>query len=489
VFTDLDNAFTGPGSAPAEQAFGIAIVNPNAVTADVEITGIDSGAPARLASLRVAPRSAELVTLPARTVDGSSRPDAHDGSHTALTPGGYRLDASLPISVTMFNPIVPSASSDAALVLPVTALGASYVVGGFEQTIADDESFERDFDPNSENEDLRAFLAIVAVEPETAVEVEIGPGVRLAADGVIVPGDAAIETLQVELGAFDVLNLESDGYGSGFGGTRVRASRAVAVFTGAEAVDIPLAGMLSTRQCCADHLESQLVADPWLGRRYVIAHSPNRAAAINGALVEGYPALPETEEVDFIRIVAPEAAVVQTTLDPPFDRLELAAGEQRSLSVARDFVLEASSPVAVLQAVGGQSTTFIQRGLPGGDPALISPAAVEQHVAEYVFATPDGFPFVFVMASAPAHADLVLDGVDASALCATDAIEGDGDWIAYRCPLAHPRVDPDRAQVTLDPDGSVVHVLSASEPIGAWVYAFGAFSSYAYVAGKQLGGD
>ena len=92
------------------------------------------------------------------------------------------------------------------------------------------------------------------------------------------PMMVAGSTVHVTLGAFDVLNLETDVAGADLTGTVVESSRPVAVFAGAEAANVPFVD--GTIVGWADHLEEQLPPDRTHGTRFVVAPMPSRTAAV-----------------------------------------------------------------------------------------------------------------------------------------------------------------------------------------------------------------
>ena len=129
--------------------------------------------------------------------------------------------------------------------------------------------------------------------------------------------------------------------------------------------------------------------------------------------------------------------------------------------------------------------------LPGGDPASLVVAPVEQMRQRYVFLTPDRFAFDFVTVVAEVGTVIVLDGKTPEELgCTVSAIPAGGlalaaEYLALRCQLSYPEVALDG---TLEPglQGDGVHRIDADAPVGVSVYGFDRFISYAYPAGLDL---
>ncbi len=542
---DLDNAALGPDRDASSQQFAVVVSNPGSVPAHVvvEVNDAAPGDPPQLrevASVTVPPGDLEVFELPRREVDGSSSnqsclpddrhcpqgevcvcsardteppcfcrnaPDAsglNDGTHTALTSHAYRLRSTVPIIAYQFNPLdnVGVFSNDASMLAPVTALGERYTVVGWPQTIADgpDDMPGEDFDPRRDDEDLRAFLAIVGTEPGTHVRVTLGQQVRRVVAGGPVPESTAGDVVEADLGRFDVLNLETALLNSDFTGSRIEASAPVAVFVGSEASDAPRFVSYEYRQCCADHLEEQLFPERALGTRYVVARMPARTRALNEAFVTD-TSVAEVDEPEYVRVVAVSGpTTVHTTLPAPMDvfTLDGDAGEDMLIEAHQDFLLwtDDNRPVAVLQVQPSQEVVGIPNQYPGGDPAMLAVPPRAQWRRDYVFLTPDKYAFDFVTIAAPAEARIRLDGMPLSAWgCERGPADGiergpddpPPDLVVYRCTLSLPDVygePPVHVEPGMQRDG--VHRLVADLPVGVLVYGFDAYVSYAYVAGLDL---
>src|SRR6185436_15780889 len=104
----------------------------------------------------------------------------------------------------------------------------AYVVVGWPQTIASTEDPNTNFNPTNPI-DLRAFLTIVGTQAKTRVRLETQA--RIIGGGPI-PETSRGGTLEVELDAFDVLNLETDDFNADFTGSIVSANHPVVVFSG-----------------------------------------------------------------------------------------------------------------------------------------------------------------------------------------------------------------------------------------------------------------
>ncbi|MCS6799842.1 MAG: IgGFc-binding protein [Myxococcota bacterium] len=542
---DLDNAAIAVGRDASSQQFAVVVSNPGHQPTEVQVE-IDEGTfggetMARvIETVRVPPGDLEVLRLPRREVDGSSSnavclPDdrrcpgrevcvcsrgdreppclcrrspsstgMNDGTHTALSAAAYRIRSRFPIIAYQFNPLdnVGVFSNDASLLLPTSALGTRYTVVGWPQTIANGPvaGSDTDFDPSRTDEDLRAFLTIVGTSAAPSrVRIQLGMRIRQAVGieaGTFYRGGEVIELM---VGAFDVVNLETQFLNADFTGTRIESEEPVAVFVGSEASDAPRFDTYLTRQCCADHLEEQLMPDTSLGRRFIIARMPPRTRALNAAFVNPLvDSVPEVNEPEWVRVqsVVDRDTVLTTTLPAPDDHVVLAPFDSIIFRADQDFILEATEPVAVLQVMSSQEAVGIRPEYPGGDPAIVVVPPTEQYRQDYVFLTPDLYAFDFVTIMAPASARILLDGEPLSErTCTTSPADGlprrPGDppplEVIYRCQFSFPDVIglPNvRVEEGVQNDG--VHTIVADAPVGIVVWGFDAFVSYGYAGGLNV---
>ena len=310
----------------------------------------------------------------------------------------------------------------------------------------------------------------------------------------LVPGDS----VEIQLDAFDVLNLESDAFNGDFTGSLVFADRPVSVFSGSEASDSPRFDRITERRCCADHLEEQLDPVRSAGTKFVAPVSFNRHLALSAAGAD----LPVEPEPEVFRIIAvlPGGARVRTSLDGGDAEFSLEdRGVMREIVTLRDFSLESDGPVMLGNVTASQSAAGIPRDLPGGDPSFVIVPPIEQYRARYVFLTPDRYAFDFLRIMAPRDAQIVLDAQPLDEIVGCHLERGTvldrplGDdafgFEVHRCQLSFPIIDPalDAESPLLDgvqSDG--VHRLVSDQPIGVIVDGFDRNVSYGYAAGTEL---
>ncbi len=546
---DLDNAAIGAGRDASSQQYAVVVSNPSGQPTEVVVernNALPGEQPQieEIDRVTVLPGDLEVFDLPRREVDGSSSfvpcgassecnageacwcagdlraedppPDGghrdcrcrnaagsdgmNDGTHSALTSNAYRLRSVLPINAYQFNPLdnVSVFSNDASLLLPVSAISGEYTIVGWPQTIADSTNPNEDFDSSTHDEDLRAFLTIVGTTDATHVTVTLGPDVRNVIGVGGAPNGAPGDVWEFDLNQFDVLNLETGGFNADFTGTLVEATHPVSVFMGSEASDAPRFDTLLNRQCCADHLETQLFPNDTLGLNFLIGRMWPRSTALNAAFIDPTTdSVGEFNEPEFVRVVAAASGTttITTTLPPPDDHFTLEQGESTILWATQDFEMHADHAIAVLQVLASQEAVGIPSYYPGGDPAAIAVPPVEQYRKEYVFLTPSLYAFDFVTITAPRGAQILLDEMPLSDW-GCQAAPADGiprrptdpppETVVHRCQLSYPDVLGQNMPIEDGIQNDGYHTLRSNVEIGLVVYGFDAFVSYAYAGGLNL---
>ncbi len=504
---DLDNADIDDTLNAASQQYAVVVSNAQPdVTALVTIEQDDTepgeqNAPIEVASAAIPPRSLRTFKLGPREVDGSSPGTFNTGTGTALTRTAYRVRSTFPVVTYQFNPLsnVGVFSNDASLLKPTEAVEPdsdemldAYVVLGWPQTIAVTDDPRTNF--NAQNPiNLRAFLTLVGTRSGTTVRVR--PTTRiLGAPGI--PETRPGEELEVTLSAFDVLNLETDGFNADFTGSVVSANGPVIAFSGSEASDAPYFQTLSDRACCADHLEEQLDHLRTAGRTFIAAVTPSRTVALAAA---GAP-VGVADEPDTFRVIATTdaGAHLATSLAELAPRDLEHRGDFVDIASSSSFALKSDQPVMLMSVSASQQAAGVPSALPGGDPSMLVIPPIEQFRSTYVFLTPDKYAFDFVRIAAPEHAVIVFDGQPLEALsrCVTAPagslelpLTASENYVVTTCELGAPIIDPTRpAPDDLSPgfqnDG--VHIIESDRKIGVLVDGFDRFVSYAYAAGTEL---
>jgi len=469
VQLDLSDGVSKPGGGP----WGVVLANAGNAPADVVIERNDAPlgadpAPALVHQTSILPGNLEEFTMPVLIVDCGVAPDDWSAPGTCLSTHSFRITSTVPIVVYQFNNLIHGFSTDASLLLPTTSLGTKYRVTGWPVS----HSF-----PSPGAFVQRSYVTVVGTRPNTLVKVK--PGWRIKGNGNI-PATAAGDLLSITIGAFDVLNLESDDatfeecfamttppYCADMTGTAVDASEPVVVFSGTEesGVGIPEGGPMppswnpeTSNGCCNQHLEEQLMPMESYGKRFLVTRSP----------VRSNPEFTSWEEPDVIRFVGAAAeAQVTTTLPAPYDSFILKPGEVRDTWAQKDFTVDATNPIVVAQLLIGEGYVEPQ---PKGDPSFTIFPAIEQARTEYVFLSPAAWKENWVVIGAESSTQVSIDGSPTTGCTVKPVGTLDGkDYEARRCKLS-----------------AGAHVLSGSSPFQIMAYGYSDADAYSFPGGANI---
>jgi hypothetical protein len=458
---DLDNEYSDFNDA-AGAPWGVVVSNFGKTPALVTIEANDAalGAPQALRSVAthsIAPGSLVEITLPTREVDGST--SKGNGPGTMVSSNALRIRSSVPIVAYQFNTLKHTFSNDASLLVPKNGLGTIHRVVGWPTANPIAISIP-DAPPIAGIPD-HSFVTVVGTQPGTKVTVKLG-GPIVAGGGV--PAKAKGEIVEVTLGAFDVLNLESDGIPGDMSGTIVESSAPVAVFTGGERGAAPISdgpppppSYSRDSMCCTDHLEEQVLPVTSYGKTFVVTRSPVRSKG-------GYV------EPDLLRFMGVAAVTtVKTSLPPPFDSFTLNPGEVKDAWTTTDFIAEATEPLVVAQILVSQGFTE-NSGSEGGDPSLTIFPPVDQYRRDYLFNVPTSWGRNYVVIAAPPSAKITIDGKDpVGCVVAPAGTIAGKSFEARRCVV-----------------GEGAHRMAGDAPFGIVAYGYGSRGSYAFVGGANV---
>jgi len=403
----------------------------------------------------------ELAVIPITGNPGEcsltpARPNATTMT-TGLMPGSaFRVKSTLPVVAYQINPYEAAAkhTTDAALLIPVPALGDQYIAVTYEGL----GSFG-----------YPASISIVAVEDNTVVS--IAPSADVLPGGPVPAGAAAFD---VTLNSMEHLQLLANGQ-LDLINTAITSTAPIAVYSGALCANIPP----SMGYC--DHLEEMMPPVNSWGLRYVAAVPPQRAS-----------------ERAYWRIIA---AVDQTHVfvEPysQYDRI-LNRGEVLEVDELGSFLVTATSgspdptedphPILVMNYLKGAEQTAADSGTDinslgnkRGDPAMTLSVPVEQYLNNYVFLSDPSYAFNYVVIVRTDPTQPIHMG------CLDPIPESKFEWVSG---------DFQRAEVILNAEsggsdgtcqgwGSVHNIWSAA-PFGIWVYGYYADTSYGYPGGMNL---
>lgn len=468
---DLDNEFASLiGTPPAQEQFAVVLANPSMVLAHAQVfqsVGIPN-APGETFVREVEVPAGGLVRidLDNREVDGSTT--TVEGPGTMLVQHAYRIRTNFPVVAYQFNPIVESASNDASLLLPVPALDTRYrVIGWPTANPITLPGFEMPGIPD------HSYVTIVGTEAGTNVRVTLGGDIVAGeiAGGGTIPARSAGEIVEMTIGAYDVLNLESDGIPGDMTGTIVESSAPVAVFSGGERAivgggDLPAHPSGEPEDfCCTEHVEEQVFPTSSWGKEFVVTRSPVRTDH------------PTWREPDVYRVLADaNGTSITTNLPAPFDRFSLSENEWVEFHADRSFVLTASEPVSIQQMLVSQGWVVSWKSGHGGDPSMILFPPYEQYRADSIVLVPETFSSNYVVISVPEGTTVTLDGEDLGGdefmrRCAyeTAGSVGGSIYTAVTCPV----------------EGGT-HRIVGTNPVGVMVYGYHSVGSYGYAGGSNL---
>lgn len=466
VDLDMADLPTNPAAAP----MALVIANAGQADANVLIEQNDAlpGEPVigkAVWSGSITSGNLAQVLMPTREVDCGAFPNDHDAPGTCLTSNAFRITSTAPIVVYQFNNVVSNFSTDASLLIPTTSLGTKYRVIGWAAA----HSFPS---PGAIVE--RAYITIVGTQEKT--NVTVWPYWRIKGNPPI-PATPAGTAINIEIGPFDVLNLESDDsslqeclamlgpFCADMSGSVVLADKPVAVFSGTESSgvgqpeDAPLPpdwNDETSNGCCLQHLEEQLFPLESIGTKFVITRSPVRTQ------------FSDYEEPDILRFVgAAEPAHVTTSLPPPNDSFTLQPGDVRNAWTQKDVIVTSDKPILVAQFLVAQGYVG---GNPKGDPSFTLFPPVEQARSNYVFLSPEGWKENYVVIAVEVGKNVAIDDqVPADCEVNPAGVLDGKSYESRRCPIA-----------------AGVHRLAGDAPFGITAYGYGSADTYSFAGGASM---
>jgi IgGFc binding protein len=432
---DLPNVSKAPlAVTPHDQQFAVVVANTSAdVSANVSV--YLGGGNMLVETKQVGIDQIVTFELPSQNI----QPGA-----TTNTGIAYRIESDVPITAYQFNPLDNTSkvySNDASLLFPVHVLSMDYtaITGSANLVAADGFSVAK--------LNTGGFVAVVATEDDTTV--------TLYPTNDLYPGN--YQNVLLARGQVLTAIASKAGANGSLSGTRVVADKNVAVFGGSVATSEPA----NTKNCCADHVEHQMLPLEAWGSTYAVAPAVAAkggsnhksifriSAAFDGTTLEYSPSAPDNAPTT---LNAYETAEVMT--NEPF--IVTSTDPKKSFSVTQ-FLL---------------SNQFFTSGLTSsypGDPSMIVLPALDQFQTEYVFLIPDGYNFNYVTIVRPDDTDITLDGAPI-----TDQFSALG---------THKGTSYQYAHVTLSPGH---HIIKASQAIAITLTGYSNDVSFGYPGGSGV---
>jgi hypothetical protein len=335
-----------------------------------------------------------------------------------------------------------SYTNDASLLLPSTAWSGAYRVAGAP-------AWHRppDLDEEGNGFTYPPYVAITASQDQTKVEVQLS-GTAAIAGGSGLASIPAGGKANFTINRGDVVLLVGQGKDKvDLSGSLILSSAPVQVLTGISCTNMP-----HSKVAC-DHLEETVLPAETLGKHYFVTAPSGPSGQMLGHIVRIYG------NVDGTALTYPGAN--------PGGPSTINAGQVVELPLSTtDFEIVGSHEFLVASfQVGAGPISGNQKG----DPAQSFAVTVEQFRKNYVFLAPDDYDESYADVVQPLDAKLTLDGAPVSA-APTPISSGYGV-----------------VRLKLGPGQGGAHALSADKPVGLQVLGYGAYTSYQYPGGLNLG--
>ena len=407
---------------------------------------------------------------------------------TTVTSTAYRVESSQPVVAYQFNPFCCNYNytNDASLLLPSSALTENYMM--VSHAVWAGGSTNRLATPRSPT------LSVVAMEPDTTVEVQLRPSSSVgqsfedqlypvrAGDGISGPDGTG--RLEVTLDKHEVFNVSGGGADPviDMTGARVVADKPVAAFGAHTCTNVPF-----TQPAC-DHIESQLFPlETWATDFVVAPHKMRNPDAGSNSREGTYWKFVAREDDTVIEadisvkrgdVLPPSGEGVphcadfsQEEEDAEAGIFELQEGDSCEFGTRNIFTVESTRPISIAGFMSGQNTVFdqVDWGDHAGDPSMFLVPPQDQYRISYTFLTPPTYHVSYITVIIPPNFDLTLDGES------VDPMDHDHEMIDDETMLmAHIEVEPGP------------HQIEANIPFGLIVYGFDNYVSYSYTGGLDL---
>ena len=313
------------------------------------------------------PQGAPMPLGPGLTLAFQMTNPPHDKVSGLRKGGNYRVQSTIPIIAYQHSPITGQATNDASVLFPEHALKNDYVIASW---------------PDGHNA-YPSYFNVIAAQDGTTVQWTPSQN---TVGGAGVPAVNAAQTGMVTMNRFDTLQVRAN-FGGDLSGTFVTADKPIWVLGAAECINVP-----TVQVSFCDHIQEQMLALDYWGKKYVGAHSPKRG-----------------NEKHYWRIFGGENGTTVTT-NPPQPgtpiTVDKAQWKQLVVPVGTSFIFEGDKPflaVQYLESQGGGGGT--------GDPAMYQMVPVEQFLDRYAFVTGTGYDVHYAQIIRPKGGpDVLVDG-------------------------------------------------------------------------------
>jgi hypothetical protein len=424
--------------------YAVSVANPSTDDiATVRIWDKRNGNATMLIEDTVDPRDTKVFNLSGAHAGYTSYYNGIDAGllSSGIAPGyAFRVETSIPVVATQFNPIggASGITAEASLLLPTQTLGREYLHLAWGLGFGSGSA-----------------LDVIATEDDTTITIV--PHVNTPAGSNGLPAMIAGQPTQIVIDAYDyiqigVQDLNMEDMLQSLTGSRITADKPVAVFGGHSCANVPdevISG--------CDHVEEQIFPRVTWGNNYVAARNPPRA---NEPMRWRIIASANNTIIDFDPAVSLGAQIM------------LDSGQMVEFDEMEDFYVSASGPILMAGYMFGCGAT------PNpcvGDPYMVQMVAVEQYRNDYVFLIDDSYTQDFAKLVRPAGEEVIVECLGPVPDDRWTAI-GNSMW-----EWAVIDMNPGEAMCTTGTNQA-----SSAEGFGLIVSGQATFTSYAYPGGLAL---
>ncbi len=312
-------------------------------------------------------QGAPVMILPGKTYAFPMSNQPIDKASGLRKGGNYRVQSDIPIIAYQHSPITGQATNDASVLFPEHALKNDYVISSWLDS----------------HKAYPSYFNVIAIQDGTTVTWK--PSQNTVAGGAV-PAVNAGQTGQMAMNRFDMLQVRAN-FGGDLSGTFVSSDKPIWVLGAAECINVP-----TNQTLYCDHIQEQMLALDYWGKKYVGAHSPKRG-----------------NEKHYWRIYGGEdGTTVTTTPAQPGTPFVVNKAAFKDLIVPNNtsFILEGDKPFLAVQYLESQTG-----GAGTGDPAMYQMVPVEQFLDRYAFVTGTGYVVHYAqIIRLKGSADVLVDG-------------------------------------------------------------------------------
>ncbi|TAE23435.1 MAG: T9SS C-terminal target domain-containing protein [Candidatus Kapaibacterium sp.] len=379
-------------------------------------------------------------------------------------PQTFRIQSNEDVTVYALNQA--RFTSDAMLVLPVAALGREYVIMAYNSDGGGSLFTVRP------NDDTPSQFAVVATEDNTEITVSPRVPTYPPTSALIIPTTATVPQQRAVLNRGEAYLVQADtrilGGISDLTGSRVRATKPVAVFAGHQRTVLPimLRSELGSRDCLLEQLPS---VETWGKSIFVVPHQQPSEQAFIGT--------------DIYRVLAAYNGTIVRLNGVVVDTLN--AGEFLERQLLSPAWITASDQILVAQfkkSANTRGSGVLGGGGTGaeliGDPFMMIIPTEEQYDKSYRFinvSNPDNVRggafftehFITIVSSTSGISSLRVDEQPVNPAAFRPIVNSGFSYANFRVSAG-------------------VHTARGDSSFGLYVYGYGAANSYGYIGGGKL---